>query len=70
MKVCVDQNRCRTYGRCVEICPEVFRFEQGSKKAVAIIYEVPKHLQSRCREAAVSCEACAILIDECPEHES
>ena len=63
MKVCVDQKRCRTYGRCVEICPEVFRFEPGSKKAVAVISEVPKHLQPCCREAAASCQACAILID-------
>ncbi len=64
MKVNVDQKRCRTYGLCVEICPDVFRFEPGSKKAAAILKDVPDHLQAACRQAAAKCAACAIVISD------
>ena len=33
MKIEVDQNKCGTIGICVKECPEVFRFQEGSKKA-------------------------------------
>jgi ferredoxin len=62
MKVRVDQNKCRTYGQCVEICPEVFRFLPGSKKAAVVMSEVPRHLQSACIRAAACCSACAIIV--------
>jgi ferredoxin len=62
MKVQVDQVKCGTIGFCVKICPEVFRFHPGSKKAYAMMPEVPSHLQARCTEAAQRCPNNAIII--------
>ena len=33
MRVKVDQLKCGTIGICVKECPQVFRFQPGSKKA-------------------------------------
>ncbi len=62
MKAEVDQVKCGTIGVCVKICPEVFRFHPGSKKAYAVVDEVPVHLQARCIEAAEKCPNQAITI--------
>jgi len=62
MNVCVDQTKCKTAGVCVKICPEIFTFEPGNKKAIARTMEVPKNLEKRCREAAEQCPAAAIGI--------
>ncbi|MBN2299250.1 MAG: ferredoxin [Deltaproteobacteria bacterium] len=51
MKVEVDQVKCTTMGICVKICPEVFRFQEGSKKANAIPVDVPDHLVEKCIRA-------------------
>lgn len=64
MKVCVDQAKCETAGICVKICPEVFKFEPGNKKAIAIKTEVPKNLQDKCRQAYRKCPAEAICLNE------
>jgi len=63
MKVHVDQVLCETAGICVQRCPEVFRFQEGSKKATAIEGEVPKVLDERCFEVAAACPTGAIKID-------
>ena len=44
MKATVDPNRCDIAGICVVICPEVFRFHEGSKKAYVTRSEIPKNL--------------------------
>jgi hypothetical protein len=40
MKATVDPNRCDIAGICVVICPEVFRFHEGSKKAYVTRSEI------------------------------
>lgn len=62
MKVCVDQTKCRSAGNCVKICPEVFRFQTGNKKALALMTNVPLHLEDKVTEAASKCPECAIVI--------
>jgi ferredoxin len=64
MRVYVDPKRCHTIGACVQICPEIFRFHEGSKKAYAIINEVPPHLEDKCCEAAKACPQEAVIINE------
>ena len=64
MNVSVDQTKCETVGECVKICPEVFTFEAGSKKAKVITPRVPTRLQGKCREAAAACPVSAISITE------
>jgi ferredoxin len=64
MKVEVDQMKCGTVGFCVKECPEVFRFQEGSKKAAVIIGEIPPALQKKCRNAARKCPNAAITIEE------
>ena len=64
MKVGVDQMKCQTAGMCVKICPDVFRFQEGSKRAAAIVGDIPVSLQKKCREAARKCPNKAIEIKE------
>jgi len=64
MKVKVDQTRCGTIGLCVKDVPEVFRFQEGSKKAETILDKIPPNLQQKCRKAARECPNQAILIEE------
>ena len=62
MRVSVIQNKCGTAGMCVKTCPEVFRFQEGSKKAAVTIDEVPQHLEKKCLKAADSCPNKAIVV--------
>lgn len=62
MKVVVDQMRCRTVGICVKECPEVFRFQEGSKRATVILEEIPAEFQQKCKNAAIKCPNKAISI--------
>ncbi len=62
MKVEVDQLKCGTAGICVQICPQVFRFHEGSKKAYAPMSEVPPRYEEECIEAAQKCPKDAIII--------
>jgi ferredoxin len=62
MKVAVDQVKCGTMGVCVKICPEVFRFQEGSKKAIAISDDVPSDLVEKCTRAVKACPNHAIII--------
>ncbi len=64
MKLKVDQMRCATYGICVKECPQVFRFQPGSKKATVIVDEIPRALEPKCREVAARCPSKAIIIEE------
>jgi ferredoxin len=64
MRVKVDQVKCGTIGICVKECPQVFRFQPGSKKAMVIVDEVPSGLEQKCREVAKMCPNEAIIIEE------
>ena len=61
MKATVDPNKCDIAGICVQICPEVFRFHEGSKKAYVTRVEIPKNLEQKCVEAAKKCPNKAII---------
>ncbi len=62
MKVEVDQKKCDTTGVCVKECPEVFRFQEGSKKATVISEAIPLGLQEKCIEVAKMCPNNAIVV--------
>lgn len=64
MKVEVDQMKCRTSGMCVKECPDVFRFQEGSKRAAVIVECIPTRLEQKCRDAARKCPNNAINITE------
>ncbi len=64
MKIEVDQLKCETVGICVMECPEVFRFQEGSKKATVILDKIPVALQKKCRMIARKCPSNAIRIVE------
>jgi ferredoxin len=63
MKVRVDQQKCLTVGVCVQVCPEVFRFHEGSKKAYAMMNEVPPAQEEAVLRAAKECPEKAIIIE-------
>jgi ferredoxin len=62
MKVNVDADVCIGCGLCTEICPEVFKLEDGV--SVAICDHVLPLVEDSCREAAESCPVSAIEITE------
>lgn len=62
MKAEVDPIRCGTIGICVQICPQVFRFRPGDKKAYVRLDEIPCEFWEKCREAAEKCPNKAITI--------
>ncbi len=61
MQVRVIQEKCNTAGMCVKLCPEVFRFQEGSKKAQVIMDKIPSHLVDKCIKAVDSCPNQAIV---------
>ena len=63
MKVRVDQMKCDTSGICVKECPELFRFQEGSKRAEAIVEEVPSTLEGTCMDIARRCPTRAIIVE-------
>ena len=63
MKVRVDQLKCDTTGICVKECPELFRFQEGSKKAKALMEIVPPTLERTCLRIAERCPTNAVIID-------
>lgn len=63
MKAKVDPDACVSCGLCVEICPEVFKLNNDGI-AEPIVDEVPTENQTSCREAADSCPAEAISLEE------
>ncbi len=60
MKVSVDVDRCRGFGVCVSMCPEVFTLtEWGYSEAVA--EDVPADLEGAVSEAVQACPERAIV---------
>jgi ferredoxin len=64
MKIEVDQVKCDMTGICVKECPQVFRFQEGSKKAAVVLDEIPLELEQKCRDVAGLCPSDAIIIRE------
>ena len=61
MRMIIDYVKCDTSGICVEICPEVFRFNEGRKKAVALFDKIPPLLEGKAMDAARMCPNQAIF---------
>ena len=64
MKAMIDQRKCNGAGICVQELPSVFRFQEGSKKAVAVPEQVPETLGPRLRKVARECPANAVVVIE------
>jgi ferredoxin len=64
MRAEVDQLKCRTVGECVKTCPDVFRFQEGSKRATVTVDPIPPHLEHKVREAARRCPEEAVILKE------
>lgn len=63
MKVRIDQMKCDSSGICVMECPELFRFQEGNKKAQALVEEVPPRLEKVCMDIAARCPTRAVIIE-------
>jgi len=64
MRASVDPRRCDTTGICVRMCPAVFEFRPGTKKAHVKVATVPGRYKEECRRAAGRCPRDAIRIWE------
>ena len=63
MTVHVDQDRCVGAGNCVVQAPEIF--DQGEDGIVVLLQvEPPEALYGAVRDAAITCPALAITIEE------
>jgi len=62
MKMQVDQDLCIGCGACVDLCPEVFDFNEDAKANV-IVNEVPAEAEDIAREAMEGCPVSAISAD-------
>jgi len=59
LRVQVDQDLCISCGTCIDLCPDVFNWNED-EKAQAILEEVPEELESDAHEAVESCPTSAI----------
>ncbi|MGI5927403.1 MAG: ferredoxin [Thermacetogeniaceae bacterium] len=59
MEVFVDPDLCISCGTCIDICPEIFDWDDDGK-AHAIQEEVPEELEDCAREGVESCPVDAI----------
>ena len=64
MKIKVDQLKCDTSGLCVKRYPEIFNFQEGSKKAEAIAEEIPLYLEPKYLDIVAICPSRAISIEK------
>lgn len=64
MRAGVDPTRCDNTGLCVRICPAVFEFRPGTRKAHVKVATVPGRYKEDCRRAAGRCPSEAIRIWE------
>ena len=63
MKLKIDQLKCDTTGMCVKKYPQLFRFQEGSKKAEIIQEKLPVYLEPDCRCIVEVCPMGAITIE-------
>lgn len=64
MHVEVDITKCDSTGRCVMICPQVFQFHTGHKRAVVKMDPVPEVYRADVMKAAKACPQNAISVEE------
>lgn len=62
LKVIVKRNACCGYGICAEICPEVYKLDDGG-----IVYVeneiVPPELEASAKEGAAACPQSALATE-------
>jgi ferredoxin len=63
MKIKIDQLKCDTSGMCVKKFPQLFRFQEGSKKAEVIEEKLPLYLEPECKCIVEICPTGAITIE-------
>lgn len=61
MKAVVDQDLCISCGACIDVCPEVFDWND-EEKAHAIVNEIPDGQEEQAKEAAEGCPTEAIKV--------
>lgn len=63
MKAIVDQDLCISCGACIDICSEVFDWNDDGK-ADAKQHEIPSDLEDSVREASEACPTDAIPLED------
>jgi len=59
LRIDVDQELCISCGTCIDLCPEVFKWNDDNKASCAAA-EIPVDLEEQTHEAAESCPTEAI----------
>ena len=62
MKAIVDQDTCIGCGMCIDICPEIFKYNDEDKSE-SVLDEVPEDLKDKADEAAQICPVEAITLE-------
>jgi len=60
LRVEVDQELCISCGACIDICPDVFEWNEEDK-ARTIVEEVPADMEEQAHEAVDNCPTNAII---------
>ena len=68
MKIVVDLNRCRSYGQCVFLAPNVFRFH--GEQSLEYDYNPDDELRVQVERAAAACPVQAINIGKADDPKS
>ena len=68
MKIVVDLNRCRSYGQCVFLAPQVFRFH--GEQSLEYDYNPDDELRVQVERAAAACPVQAISIGRADDRKS
>lgn len=66
MKVTVSQEGCIGCGMCIDICPEVFKYNDDFKSEVipeALSEDMPEDLKAKIVEAKEACPVDAIVAE-------
>ena len=63
MKASVDQDGCISCGLCIDVCPEVFSYNDNDV-SVAIEGDIPKDSLQRAEEAKDGCPVSVINLSE------
>ena len=65
LRVIADRSKCCGYGLCAQMCPEVYKLDEGGLVYLASDI-VPAGLEEEAREGAAACPAEALAIEEVP----
>jgi len=63
MKAYVDQDGCISCGLCIDVCPEVFSYNEDGKSQ-AIVEDIPEDCIERAIEARDGCPVSVIDLED------